>query len=119
MAGQWVIAVEDACSADAAVLLAGLSAELARRYDYVDDGSGHFRPEDVGVPRSAFLIGRLDGRPVACGAVRPLEGDVGKVKRMYVEPQVRGRGYARRLLAALDDAARGMGYVALRSEPGQ
>jgi GNAT superfamily N-acetyltransferase len=63
-----------------------------------------------------FLIGRLGGRPVACGAVRPLEGDVGEVKRMYVEPAARGRGLSRRLLAALEEAARNMGYVALRLE---
>jgi GNAT superfamily N-acetyltransferase len=118
MPGQFVIGVEDACSADAAMLISCLSAELARRYDYGDDGSGHFRPEDTTGPRGVFLIGRLDGRPVACGAVRPLQGDVGEVKRMYAVPQMRGRGYARRLLAALEDAARNMGYVALRLETG-
>ena len=35
---------------------------------------------------------------------------------MYVEPAARGRGLAKRLLAALEDAARRMGYVALRLE---
>jgi hypothetical protein len=92
MAESFEIVAEDACSADAARLIAELSAELARRYDCVDDGPGHFRPEDVAVPRSVFLVGRLGGRAVACGAVRPLEGDVGEVKRMYVEPAARGRG---------------------------
>lgn len=117
-AEPFVIAAAEACSVDAGVLNSQLSAELARRYDYVDDGSGHFRPEDVAGPRSVFLIGRLEDRPVACGAVRPLEGGVGEVKRMYVEPGVRGRGYSRRLLAALEDAARSIGYVALRLETG-
>ncbi len=117
-AGHFAIAVEDVRSADAAALISRLSAELARRYDHANEGSGRFRPEDVGVPRSVFLVGRVDGRPVACGAVRPLEGDVGEVKRMYVEPEVRGRGYSRRMLAALEDAARGMGYAALRLETG-
>jgi GNAT superfamily N-acetyltransferase len=116
MAEPFEIAVEDARSADAARLIAELSAELARRYDYIDDGTGHFRPEDVAVPRSAFLIGRLDGWAVACGAVRPLDGDVGEVKRMYVEPAARGQGLSKRLLQALEDAARSMGYAALRLE---
>jgi len=112
------IAAEDATSADAAGLIAGLSEELAHRYDHTEDGSGHFRPEDVAVPRSVFLVGRLVGLPVACGALRPLEGDVGEVKRMYVKPGVRGQGLSKRLLAALEDAARRMGYVALRLETG-
>jgi ribosomal protein S18 acetylase RimI-like enzyme len=116
MAEPFEVVAEDACSADAARLTADLSAELARRYDHADDGSGHFRPEDVAVPRSVFLVGRLGGRPVACGAVRPLEGDVGEVKRMYVEPAARGRQLGKRLLAALEEAARSMGYVAVRLE---
>jgi GNAT superfamily N-acetyltransferase len=110
------IASADPRSTDAARLIAALSAELARRYDFADDGSGHFRPEDVVVPRSTFLIGRLGGRAVACGALRLLEGDMAEVKRMYVEPAARGRGLAKRLLAALEDAARRMGYVTLRLE---
>jgi GNAT superfamily N-acetyltransferase len=112
----FIVAAEDPRSADAAALIAALSAELARRYDHADDGSGHFRPEDATVPRSVFLVGRLGGRAVACGAVRPLTGDVGEVKRMYVEQVVRGRGLSKQLLAALEEAARGVGYVALRLE---
>lgn len=113
---QFEIVAEEACSADAFRLISELSAELACRYDFTDDGSGHFRPKDVTIPRSVFLIGRLGGWAVACGAVRLLEGDVGEVKRMYVEPAARGRGLAKRLLAALEDVARNMGYVALRLE---
>lgn len=112
------ITPEDVCSDAAVRLISELSGELARRYDHVDDGSGHFRPEDVGIPRSVFLIGRLAGEPVACGAVRPLEGDVAEVKRMYVVPAMRGRGFSKRLLVALEEAARNMGYVAIRLETG-
>jgi hypothetical protein len=54
------VTAEGARSPDAALLIAALSAELARRYDHVDDGSGNFRPEDATVAGSAFLIGRLD-----------------------------------------------------------
>jgi putative acetyltransferase len=112
------VAAEDAATDDAALLIAELSVELARRYEWSDDGSGNFRPEDVRVPRSVFLIGRLANRPVACGAIRPLDGDVGEVKRMFVTPDVRGRGLSKRLLAALEGAARQMEYVTLRLETG-
>ena len=56
----FAIAVAAADSADAGVLISQLSAELARRYDRADDGSGHFRPEDVAGARSVFLIGRVE-----------------------------------------------------------
>ena len=35
---------------------------------------------------------------------------------MYVEPAARRRGLSKRLLVALEDVARNMGYVALRLE---
>jgi putative acetyltransferase len=114
---RFEIAPEDASSADAARLIDALSAELSGRYEHID-GSEDFRPEDVAVPRSVFLIARLTGRAVGCCALRPLDGDLGEVKRMYVEPAARGRGLSKRLLAALEDAARAMGYVVLRLETG-
>jgi GNAT superfamily N-acetyltransferase len=113
-----VVKSVDPRSPEAALLIARLSAELARRYDYTEDGSGNFRPEDVLVPRSIFVIGWLAGRPVACGAIRPMEQAVGELKRMYVEPDVRGMGLSKQILRALEEAARDMGYTALRLETG-
>jgi hypothetical protein len=52
MNDRFEISVEDARTAVATLLIAELSAKLARCYDHVDDGSGHFRPEDAAVPRS-------------------------------------------------------------------
>ena len=37
---------------------------------------------------------------------------------MYVLPEDRGRGVARELLAALEDAARGLGYAIARLDTG-
>jgi GNAT superfamily N-acetyltransferase len=56
-------------------------------------------------PRGAFLVARLDGRAVGCGAVRKLDENTAEVKRMWIEPDVRGRGVGRRLLAALEEVA--------------
>jgi putative acetyltransferase len=69
-------------------------------------------------PGSAFLIAWVGGRPVGCGALRPMAPGVAEVKRMYVEPDVRGRGIARQLLAALERRAAELGYVGLRLETG-
>ncbi|MGE0443674.1 MAG: GNAT family N-acetyltransferase [Vicinamibacterales bacterium] len=39
-----------------------------------------------------FLIAYDKGGPLGCGALRPLEGDIVEIKRMFVRPEARGRG---------------------------
>lgn len=100
-------------------LLAALDAELDERYA----GEGIEPPvhdaDDYVPPRGVLLLARLDGEPVGCGALRPGPADgVGEVKRMYVAPQVRGRRIGERLVAALLEAARGLGYRRLVLETG-
>jgi GNAT superfamily N-acetyltransferase len=109
----------DPFGAEATMLIARLSAELAAMYpEYSDSGTGAFQPADAAAPRSAFLIAWLDGRPVGCAAVRPMEPGIAEFKRLYVEPDVRRQGIAGRLLAALEEKAREFGYVAVRLETG-
>jgi putative acetyltransferase len=115
---SFTITSSDPRSAEATALIRDLSAELAERYNFVDDGSGKFRPEDVLVAGSVFLIGWMNERPVACGAVRPLENQTCEVKRMYVVPDCRNQGLAGALLAELERRAQAMGYIALRLETG-
>src|SRR5262249_62390803 len=83
------IEAADVGDPDAVLLLSRLLRELGVRYG--DDGEGDFRPDDVRGPRAVFLIARLAGRPVGCGALRPMADGAAEVKRMYVEPDVRGR----------------------------
>ena len=47
-----------------------------------------------------------------------MEPGVGEVKRMYVEPDMRGRGLSRQILQKLEDTAREFGYTTLRLETG-
>jgi len=112
MAGDLAIVVEDPLHPGALALVAALSAELGPRYG--TDGSASFSPSDVQVPGAAFVVARMDGQPVGCGALRPFpyEADVptAEIKRMYVAPDVRGRGIARAVLARLEDEARRFGY---------
>ena len=103
---------------EASMLIRELSGEIARRYDYVADGSGLFQPEDVLVERAAFVVGYTEGHAVACGALRPLEGDIAEIKRMYVQPRYRGKGYARAILAELERLAGEYGYSSIRLETG-
>jgi len=78
--------------------------------------TGSFEP-----PVGTFLVGEVDGAPVACGGVRACEGGppgVGEIKRMYVDPAVRGQGLGRVLLAALEEEGRRLGYPRLWLETG-
>jgi putative acetyltransferase len=111
-----VVAVESPHGADALALIRSLSAELGARYG--DDGAGAFKPGDVDVAGAAFVVARLDGRPVGCGALRPLEPGVGEVKRMFVESTMRGRGISRLILRKIEAVAAEFGYQALRLETG-
>jgi GNAT superfamily N-acetyltransferase len=77
------------------------------------------RPSDLADPDFTFLIARIGGRPVGCGALRNLHPGIGEVKRMYVLPAFRRYGVARRILAALEARARELSHVTLRLETGK
>ena len=95
---------------DAAKLVAEVQQHYVRRYGGQDDTP--VDPAEFAPPLGLFLVGYLDQVPVACGGWRAhdtpephfLDGDA-EVKRMYVVPSVRRRGYARLLLAELERTA--------------
>jgi GNAT superfamily N-acetyltransferase len=75
-------------------------------------------PDEMIPPHGVFLVGYEDGRPIAIGGVRRLEDSIAEIKRMYVVPEARSRGAGRALLAALEDAARELGYERVRLDSG-
>jgi putative acetyltransferase len=99
-------------------LMEPLNAELRARYP--EPGATHFRldAEEVAANKGAFLIGYLHGEPVACGAIRCIDEGVAEIKRMYVIPSVRGRGFSRSILAALEENARKIAVRRLVLETG-
>jgi putative acetyltransferase len=60
----------------------------------------------VFVPRddAAYLVAVVNGRAVGCGAWQAMADDVAELKRMYVRPAFRGRGIARQMIVAIDEA---------------
>lgn len=113
----------------AQALVDALMADLDERYafDPADgddpDVAAHFtvRAEHVTPPAGVFLVARLDGEPVGCGAVRPARGGaagVAEIKRMYTAPVARRRGVSRALLARLESEAAALGYRRVQLETG-
>ena len=85
-----------------------------------------FSAEEFAPPHGGFLVGYLDGRPVAMGGWRfaPYAAPAGadraaEIKRMYVADAARGRGFGRTLLSALEDDARAAGADWMVLETGQ
>ena len=65
-----------------------------------------------------FVIARLNGKAVGCGAVRPLDGPIGEVKRVFVKPEFRRMGIAARIMALLEKQGLQNGFTMLRLETG-
>jgi len=87
-------------------LIAELDAALAAICG--DSGAQSFDANDVRGPRSVFLVARdMSSVAVGCGALRPLEGDVAEVKRMYARP---GSGAGVQLLRELERRALEFAY---------
>jgi GNAT superfamily N-acetyltransferase len=108
---------EPAASPEARRLLAAMVAEMLDMYA-VSEMPTPASFEDLDPPSGAFLVGWEDGRAVAAGGLKRLEPGVAEIKRMYVTPDARGRGHARRLLAAIESAARELGYERVRLDTG-
>ncbi|PSP96343.1 GNAT family N-acetyltransferase [Halobacteriales archaeon QS_5_70_17] len=61
-------------------------------------------------PSTLHFVAYDEGRPVGAARLCPAGDGVGKVQRVAVREPDRGRGWGHRLMAALEDAARGAGY---------
>jgi len=77
---------------------------------FPEPGATHFSLSDgqVVAGDGAFLVAYLDDAAVGCGAVRRLDETTAEIKRMYVDPSVRGRGIGRALVEALEREAAGL-----------
>ncbi|WP_307844935.1 GNAT family N-acetyltransferase [Actinotalea solisilvae] len=102
---------------DAARLRDEQQAELAARYDGVEDIEPVLPPDEM----LATVLVRLDGDAVACGSLRaaPAFGEAhGELKRMFVRPAARGRGLSRLVLRELERVAADAGLRRLLLETG-
>ena len=63
--------------------------------------------------RGEFLVGVLDDRIIAMGALRKTTEERAEIKRMRVHPDFQRRGYGQLILSALEARALELGYTIL------
>ena len=108
---------------DAAGLVAQVQAEYTLLYGGPDDSLA--ADESLETPDGAFFVGYVDGEAAAMGGWRRRRDvsafgrhESAEVKRMFVAPAARRRGYARMMLRHLEATARRAGAEVMVLETG-
>jgi putative acetyltransferase len=111
------LAVESPDQPEVRALIDALDAYQAPLYppasNHLLDIAALLRPEVI------FVVARdASGGAIGCGAVVMQPGGWGEIKRMFVQPAVRGSGLAAAMLARLETEAAARGATELRLETG-
>ncbi|MEU3915949.1 GNAT family N-acetyltransferase [Streptomyces sp. NPDC029721] len=120
-ASGWIVAPEPFTTADATALRRAYYAEVAGRYwkrsvteAEIDQGMLDDPADGLEPPTGQFVVGRYDGRPLACGGIRLLDPATAELTRVYVDKSARGTGGGAALLAVLEEEARVLGAERMR-----
>ncbi len=110
------ITAEDPSSRDASGLIAELDAQLEPLY--ARESRHGFSVERLIADGVAFFVIHEGGAPAGCGGIKLFGSEYGEIKRMYVRPEFRGRGFGKLMLDHLATYAKSQGVDVLRLETG-
>ena len=85
---------------------------------YPADSNHLLDASTLAAPEVTFLVAKVASRVAGFGSVVQHDAELGEIKRMYVDPAMRGRQLGRLLLNALEDCARARKLSCLRLETG-
>jgi GNAT superfamily N-acetyltransferase len=105
-------------SPEAQALIAELDADLNRRYPGSPTNGVEVAEFVAGGGYFATLRPAPGGPAVGCGAFRPVAEGCVEIKRMFVRPDFRGKGFSRLILRHLEAVARERGYRGFVLETG-
>jgi putative acetyltransferase len=110
------LSIESPDQPEIAALLAASDAYMASLYpaesNHLLDVASLQRPEVT------FIVARLEGKAVGCGAVVDSREGWAEVKRMFVSPAARGQKVGRQLMDKIEAIAAARGAAVLRLETG-
>jgi DNA-binding MarR family transcriptional regulator/GNAT superfamily N-acetyltransferase len=117
-ASMIAVQVENPRRAAARWCLEQYFVELQERFDAGFDPSRSISADadQLTLPAGLFLVARLRGAPVGCGALKLHGKAPAEIKRMWVSPAVRGLGLGRRMLRELEERASEAGAEVARLE---
>jgi len=85
--------------------------------EYVD---GHLEElASLKPPDGIIYLLLVDGNVEGMGALRKLSRDIGEIKRMYIRPAYRGKGYGKKMLNKLLEFGREFGWSSFLLETGK
>ncbi|WDF59012.1 GNAT family N-acetyltransferase [Flavobacterium sp. KACC 22758] len=90
-------------------ILEELSSNLYLRFG--SDGRNSFTDWQNNNAKFVFVTAELNNEIIGCGAIRPIEGNIGEVKRMY--SKFRGKKIGQTILAFLEKEAKKIGFTEL------
>jgi putative acetyltransferase len=71
-------------------------------------------PGDYAPPTGCLLLTEYDGQPAGCVALHKLDANICEMKRLYLRPAFRGKGFGRVLADRIITEARQIGYQRMR-----
>ena len=106
----------DPQSDEARYCLGEYYAELGRRFSQGFDVSLSRDPDakDMRRPRGSFIVAMSDTLPIGCVGLKGTDHGYAEIKRLWVAPAARGLRLGRRLMDAIESAARELGITLLR-----
>ena len=116
LAARPVITRESPLGPDLELLMARHTADM--HADTPPESIHMMDARQLAVPEVAFYVLRVDGKPIAMGALKSFAVDQGEIKSMHVLAESRGKGLSSALLIYLMTEAKAAGLVRLSLETG-
>lgn len=92
-------------------------SEDALRAVYTIDECFTFSAEELDTPNIQFFVARKEGKPLGCVALCACD-EYAEIKRLFVTPNARGTGAARKLMHQIETQALVAGHKIIRLETG-